>query len=84
MAADRLTVQVDGVPVSLWRGARVRDALVSAAGGRRLVRLVEAGTHAVIDDTVSAEVDLGGALYDGQRLRVTPRAGAAMEASSGA
>lgn len=73
MAAERLTVSVDGVPVTLWRGARVKDALVNAAGSSRLVRLVEAGTHTVMDEDLRAEVDLGGALYAGQRLRIDRR-----------
>lgn len=73
MAAERLTVYVDGAPVVLWRGARVRDALVSAAAGQRLVRLVGALTHKVVDEELDAEVDLGGALYPGQRLRVVAR-----------
>lgn len=73
MAAERLTVHVDGAPVVLWRGARVRDALVSAAAGQRLVRQVEALTHMAVDEELGAEVDLGGALYPGQRLRVVAR-----------
>ncbi len=56
--------------MTLWHGARVKDALISAACGRRLVRKVEAGTHMVVDGNVGAEVELGGALYAGQRLRV--------------
>lgn len=73
MPPQRLTVAVNGAPVTLWQGARVKDALISAAAGRALVRQVEAGTHRVVDEGVGAEVDLGGALYAGQRLRVEAR-----------
>lgn len=73
MPPQRLTVQVNIAPVTLWQGAHVKDALISAAGGRHLVRQVEAGTHVVVDENVGAEVDLGGALYAGQRLRVEAR-----------
>lgn len=69
----RLTVQVNNTPVALWQGAHVKDALIGAAGGRRLVRKVEAGTHMVVDENVGAEVDLGGALYAGQRLSLAIR-----------
>ncbi len=64
---------VNGAPVVLWRGARVKDALISAASGRRFVTPVETGTHLVLDEGVGAEVGLGGALYAGQRLRVEAR-----------
>ena len=73
MPRQRLTVQVNNTPVALWQGAHVKDALVGAAGGRHLVRQVEAGTHIVVDENVGAEVELGGALYAGQRLRVEAR-----------
>ncbi len=59
--------------MTLWHGARVKDALISATGSRQLVRSVEAGTHMVVDENVRAEVELGGALYAGQRLRVEAR-----------
>ncbi|MDI6772098.1 MAG: hypothetical protein QME77_05865 [bacterium] len=70
MPPQRLTVLVNNTPVTLWQGAHVKDALIGAGGGRRLVRKVEAGTHVVVDENVGAEVELGGALYAGQRLRV--------------
>ncbi|MDQ7841095.1 MAG: hypothetical protein RDU83_08730 [bacterium] len=73
MPPQRLTVLVNSAPVTLWQGAHVKDALVGAAGGRHLVRKVEAGTHVVLDENVGAEVDLGGALYAGQRLCVEAR-----------
>lgn len=70
MRQRRLTVLVNGAPVTLWQGAHVKDALIAAAGGRRLVKRVESGACVVVDESVGAEAGLGGALYDGQRLRV--------------
>lgn len=73
MSQPRLTVLVNGASVTLWQGAHVKDALIGATGDRGLVAQVEAGTHTVTDENVGAEVELGGALYAGQRLRVETR-----------
>lgn len=70
MAVPPLEVFVGGKPFTLYRGATVKDALVMAAAGARLVRLVEQGRAVVYDERYDAEVGLGGALYEGQRLQV--------------
>lgn len=67
MAFEPLTVTVDGKPVRLFRGAEVKHAL-NAAGGSDLLRRVQSGQAAVWDETAGGATDLGGALYDGQRL----------------
>jgi len=69
MAFKPITVTVDGKPVCLVRGAEVRHAL-NWVGGRQLVAQVAGGTKTVWDETAGAPTDLGGALYDGQRLSI--------------
>ncbi|MGE5576107.1 MAG: hypothetical protein ACM3TT_02790 [Syntrophothermus sp.] len=40
------------------------------AASSELIKLVQNGQARVWDETAGAETDLGGALYDGQRLKV--------------
>lgn len=68
MGFEPLTVTVDAKPVRLYRGATVRHALINAAASSALVRQVESGQAQVWDETAGAWTDLGGALYDGQKL----------------
>lgn len=68
MAFEPLEVTVDAKPVKLFRGATVRHALINAAASSALVRRVESGEAQVWDETAGAFTDLGGALYDGQKL----------------
>lgn len=70
MGFEPLSITVDGKPVRLFRGATVRHALINAAAGSALVRLVQSGGAVVWDETAGARTDLGGALYDGQVLTV--------------
>lgn len=64
-----ITVAVDGQEVRLVTGCEVRHAL-NWVGGAALVRRVASGQAIVWDETAGAPTDLGGALYDGQRLTV--------------
>ncbi|MCL4515511.1 MAG: hypothetical protein M1379_08020 [Firmicutes bacterium] len=68
MSFAPLEVSVNGKLVKLFHGATVRHALINAAAGSELVRLVQSGRARVWDETAGAETDLGGALYDGQKL----------------
>lgn len=70
MSFAPLEVSVNGKQVKLFHGATVRHALINAAAGSELVKLVQSGQTRVWDETAGAETDLGGALYDGQRLVV--------------
>lgn len=70
MGFEPLEVKVNGKPVRLFRGATVRHALINAAAGSELVKLVQTGKAIVWDETAGAETDLGGALYPGERLVV--------------
>ncbi|HEY3363705.1 MAG TPA: hypothetical protein VGK74_01460 [Symbiobacteriaceae bacterium] len=70
MAFEPLEVTVDGKVVHLFRGATVRHALINAAASSRLVNLVQSGKAIVWDETHNAQTDLGGALYNGQKLSV--------------
>lgn len=70
MAFEPLEVTVNGKSVRLFRGATVKHALINAAAGASLVKTVENGKARVWDETAGAETDLGGALYNGQRLTV--------------
>lgn len=74
MAFEPLEVTVDGKPVRLFRGATVRQALYNAGGGSALVRRVERGEVIIWDESADAQTDLGGALYNGQRLSLRPPA----------
>lgn len=60
----RITVYVDGEPRRFFLGLRVRHAI-----GYRDAWRVEHG-EAVIEDGAGNQVDLDGALYDGERLYV--------------
>lgn len=71
MALEPIAVTLDGKTVRLFRGAEVRH-LLNWVGGSELIRRVQAGSAAVWDETAGAPTDLGGALYDGQRLSVRP------------
>ena len=62
---ERITVYVDGRPVQLYRGMRVRHALISIESG--LCAAVEEGGISVTDEN-GFEVGLDGALEDGSRL----------------
>jgi len=62
---ERITVYVDGRPVQLYRGMRVRHALISIESG--LCAAVEEGGISVTDEN-GFEVGLDGALEDGGRL----------------
>jgi hypothetical protein len=64
MSDERLTVYVNGEPRRLYLGLRVRHAI-----GYGQSKLVE-GHQAVVEDGDGNRVDLDGALYDGERLRV--------------
>jgi hypothetical protein len=63
-AARRVTVYVNDEPRRLFLGLRVRHAV-----GYRAAWHVERG-EALIQDAVGNQVDLDGALYDGERLYV--------------
>jgi hypothetical protein len=71
MAYEPITVTVDGQSIQLVRGCEVKHAL-NWAGGHKLVARVQSGQAIVWDDTADAQTDLGGALYDGQRLSIRP------------
>jgi hypothetical protein len=62
---ERITVYVDGRPVQLYRGMKVRHALVSIESS--LCAAVEEGGISVRDAN-GFEVGLDGALDDGCRL----------------
>ncbi|MHB9146614.1 MAG: hypothetical protein ACYC5Y_14945 [Symbiobacteriia bacterium] len=68
MAFEPLVVTVDGKSMRLFHGATVRHALYNTAAD--LVRRVEHGEAVVWDEQFDAQTDLGGALYNGQRLSV--------------
>jgi hypothetical protein len=61
---QRITVYVNGEPRRFFLGLRVRHAVGYEAAWR-----VERG-EAVVQDTEGNQVDLDGALYDGERLHV--------------
>ncbi|HLO02628.1 MAG TPA: hypothetical protein VK191_05935 [Symbiobacteriaceae bacterium] len=71
MALPALTVSVDGKEVRLFVGAEVKHAL-NWAGGHELIARVTSGSLIVWDETAGAPTDLGGALYEGQRLAIRP------------
>lgn len=73
MAFEPIEVTVDGQPVRLFRGAEVKHAL-NRVGGTQLLKQVQAGALLIWDETAGAETDLGGALYDGQRLSMRSKA----------
>jgi len=64
---QRMTVYVDGRPVQLYRGMKVRHALLSIESG--LCAAVEEGGISVTDAN-GFEVGLDGALEDGSRLKL--------------
>lgn len=69
MAFEPITVTVDGQEVRLFKGAEVKHAL-NWVGGYKLVNRVLTGQAIVWDETAGAQTDLGGALYDGQKLLI--------------
>lgn len=71
MGLPPITVTVDGTSVRLFKGAEVKHAL-NWAGGYALLARVMSGHAIVWDETAGAPTDLGGALYDGQRLSIRP------------
>lgn len=71
MAFPPLSVTVDGKPVRLFKGAEVKHAL-NWVGGPELIARVMSGSAIVWDETAGAPTDLGGALYDGERLVIRP------------
>jgi len=62
----RITVYVDDEPRRLFLGLRVRHA-VGYQSAWRVAR-----GEALVRDSDGNQVDLDGALYDGERLYVTP------------
>ncbi len=62
---ERMTVYVDGRPLQLYRGMKVRHALISIESS--LCAAVEEGRILVMDAN-GFEVGLDGALEDGSRL----------------
>lgn len=72
MAIEQLTVTVDGKEIRLPRGTEVKHAL-NFAGGHRLIGEITAGRKIIWDERFDAQTDLGGALYDGQRLSIRDR-----------
>lgn len=69
MAFEPIEVTVDGKPVRIFKGAEVKHAL-NWVGGHELIARVQSGKASVWDETAGAQTDLGGALYDGQRLTI--------------
>jgi hypothetical protein len=69
MAFEPITVTVDGQEVRLFRGAEVKHAL-NWVGGYQLVNRVRSGQAIVWDETAGGSTDLGGALYNGQKLNI--------------
>lgn len=68
MSSDRselITVRVDGVPVEIYRGMKVRHALIAL--DYELLRKAEQGLIRVRDGSGYA-VGLDGALHDGSEL----------------
>ncbi len=68
-SSERITVHVNGVPVELFRGMRVRHALI--AMDYELYRKAEQGLIGIQDENGFA-VDLDGALQDGSKLILKP------------
>lgn len=66
---ESLTIAVNGRPVELHRGMRVKHALI-ACGDRLCTDCLEG--RAVVRDENGFVVGLDGALYDGARLDVSP------------
>lgn len=64
-SAERITVYVNGVPVEIFRGMRVRHALIAL--NYDYVRQAEQGKIRLEDGNGFA-VDLDGALQDGSRI----------------
>ena len=64
MSDERVTVYVNGEPRRFFLGLRVRHAI-----GYQQSKLVERH-QAVVEDGDGNQVDLDGALYDGERLNV--------------
>lgn len=67
---ERMTVYVDGRPVQLYRGMKVRHALLSIESG--LCAAVEEGRISVTDAN-GFEVGLEGALENGSTIYLTRR-----------
>ena len=64
MSDKRVTVYVNDEPRRLFLGLRVRHAI-----GHQQSKLVERN-EVVVEDADGNQVDLDGALYDGERLHV--------------
>ncbi len=64
-SSERITVYVNGVPVELYRGMKVRHALISL--NYEYLRQAEQGLIRV-EDANGFAVDLDGALQDGSEL----------------
>jgi len=69
-SSERITVHVNGVPVEIYRGMRVRHALIALDYG--YLKKVEEG-RIRIEDGNGFAVGLDGALHDGSKLFLKPQ-----------
>ncbi|HEX7587044.1 MAG TPA: hypothetical protein VF478_01895, partial [Anaerolineae bacterium] len=67
MKSEKITVYVNGKPKKIFFGMRVKDAI----GVRRARAARE--HRAVVRDAEGNRIDVDGALYDGERLFISPQ-----------
>ena len=67
MKREKITIYVNGRAKTVFFGMRVKDA-ISARRGRAVRE-----HRAVIRDAEGNRIDIDGALYDGERLSISPQ-----------